>query len=85
MNARRLTYARALTASHLRRLGFKFCEIAEVFGLKTKAGRPWKERARQLEGKGRRLERQERARCTCPASVDITFTGHLPDCPLSYL
>lgn len=20
-------------------------------------------------------------KCTCPASVDITFTGHLPDCP----
>lgn len=19
--------------------------------------------------------------CTCPAAVDITFTGHLPDCP----
>lgn len=22
-------------------------------------------------------------RCTCPASVDITFTGHLPGCPES--
>lgn len=20
-------------------------------------------------------------KCTCPAAVDITFTGHLPDCP----
>jgi hypothetical protein len=25
--------------------------------------------------------RANHRRCTCPAAVDITFTGHLPDCP----
>ena len=73
---------RAKLMATARDSGLSFAEIAQVFNLKTKAGRPWKERARAMAAKGARLMRENQRRCTCPAAVDITFTGHLPTCPL---
>ena len=29
------------------------------------------------------LHKVDRRKCTCPGHIDITFIGHLPDCPLS--
>lgn len=78
---RELLQLRAELAMNVRQRGHTFGELAQVLGLVTKAGRPWKERARQLAAKGARLHREKARQCTCPATVDITFTGHLYGCP----
>jgi len=58
----------------------------------TSASKGYKKRARAVDrarkhlytvvttlvGEGARVDPR---RCTCPGAVDITFTGHLPDCP----
>lgn len=57
MTTRRQREARAVIAWLLREDGMAFADIATVLNLTTKAGRPWKERARQLAAKGRNLIR----------------------------
>ena len=83
MTANKLRAARAIFAAQARESGFSYSQIAEILNVKTKAGRPWKERARAMAAKGARLMRQSERKneCTCPAAVDITFIGHLPGCP----
>lgn len=78
---RKLLHIRAELAMTVRQRGHSFAEVAQVLGLVTKSGYPRKERARQLVAKGARLHREKARKCTCPATVDITFTGHLADCP----
>lgn len=83
MTANKLRAARAIIAAEARDAGYSHSDIAQILNLKTKAGRPWKERARAMAAKGARLmrESERKNKCTCPAAVDITFIGHLPGCP----
>lgn len=65
----RVRKARLSATLHLRKRGFSYKEIAIAMNTTPEPVRHWEARARRL------------TRCNCPAAVDITYTGHLPECP----
>jgi hypothetical protein len=68
---------RALLAHHLHHnCKLDFYAIRQVLQVSP-------DRARTLVGKAERIKREldRQYACTCPAAVDITYIGHLPNCP----
>lgn len=77
LSPREVLRHRAILAYHLREnCELPFYAIRQILKCSP-------DRARQLVAKAVRIKREEERKrgCTCPAAVDITYTGHLPGCP----